>query len=278
MTGSLALHLPGIELRLDGLPDRTLRALDAVWGACTEPRGPAVLREHWQVERAGDGYAVLRSGSSPETAHTEDRVAPLIEGLLYGSLPRWYESETLLHAATVVRGTRPVLLLGDSGAGKSSLALEAVRAGLHYVTDELTLTDGSAVRGITRTIQFDPVPVGSVLPARLGDLDVASYRVTFDDGVERAQPLFPWPELDVATAPLDAALAIVVVLSGAAETTSFAPISPVEALAALHEQTRGSRTGPFGRLLGSGRVFRLAWREPREGLSEIVRAVDALGQ
>lgn len=278
MTGALTLHLPDRELRLEGLPERTLAALTAVWGACMGPNTNARQRVEWHVTATNHGYDLVRPDFETEHTDAEDRVAPLVEAALYRSLPRWHASETLIHAATIVRNQRPVLLLGDSGTGKSSIALEGVRAGWQYVTDELTITDGNTVRGITRTIQFDPVPVGSMLPERLRDLDVSSYRVRFDDGVERVQPLYPWHKLDVAAQPVTVAGAVVVVLAGAGQRTSLEPIAPVEALAELHAQTRGTRTGPFGRLLGSRRAFRLRWREPREGFGEMAQALEALAR
>lgn len=276
MTRTLTLHLPDRELRINGLPERAMTALTAVWGACMGPEHTTGEGVEWHVMHTNAGYDLVRPGLQPDHIDAEDRVAPLVEATMYRSIASWHAHETLLHAATIVRRQHPVLLLGDSGTGKSSLALEAVRAGWQYVTDELTLTDGTIVRGFTRTIQFDPVPVETALPERLDGLDVSSYRVTRDDGVEQMQPLFPWEKLDVAKEPIPVMNAIVIVLAGTGERTSLEPIAAVEALAALHAQIRGTRTGPFGRLLGTGRVFRLRWREPSEGFGKIARVVDGM--
>lgn len=276
MTSTLTLYLPDHELRIDGLTKRAMDTLTAVWGACTLPSQGEKQRHQWHIARTDRGYDLVRPDLPPEHTDAEDRIAPLVEAAIYRSIASWHAGETLLHAATIVRRQHPVLLLGDSGSGKSSLALEAIRAGWQYVTDELTLTDGTTIRGFSRTIQFDPVPVGTALPERLRGLDVSSYRVTRDDGVEQMQPLFPWQELDVTRVSISVTNAVVVALAGADERTSLQPIAPVEALAELHAQTRGARTGPFGRLLGTGRVFRLRWRKVSEGVGEIARVVDAM--
>jgi hypothetical protein len=46
---------------------------------------------------------------------------------------------TLIHAACVMMAGRGVLLCGDSGAGKSSLAFACARAGWTYLSDDLSL-------------------------------------------------------------------------------------------------------------------------------------------
>jgi hypothetical protein len=46
------------------------------------------------------------------------------------------QSHFLIHAAVVARGERGVLISADSGHGKTTLALELVRRGFHYFSDE----------------------------------------------------------------------------------------------------------------------------------------------
>lgn len=277
MTRDLTLYLPATVLEIEGLPDRAHRALSAVWGAHIEPSRDPPRRTRWTVTRAGEEYELSYPGFDSDRAASEALVAPRVEAALYGFLPRWHEGEAMLHAATLVCEGRAVVLVGESGSGKSSLSLAAVRAGWGYVTDELTLTDGELVRGISRTIQFDPAPVGTVLPERLRALDVESYRMTPEGGVEHAQPLVPWETLRVVREPLLAERAVVVRLDGQGPETVLEPIAASVALAALCEESRGKRTGPFGRLPGPGRAFRLEWRDPAEAVTHLASVVAAMG-
>jgi hypothetical protein len=67
---------------------------------------------------------------------------------------------TPVHAACIALGGRGMLLCGDSGAGKSSLAFACARAGWTYVTDDSSyLINGGAGRQVTgnyHQIRFRP--------------------------------------------------------------------------------------------------------------------------
>ncbi len=62
-----------------------------------------------------------------------------------------------VHAACVERQGRGVLLCGDSGAGKSSLAFACARAGWTYVTDDASfLINGESERRVVGNCHIDP--------------------------------------------------------------------------------------------------------------------------
>lgn len=269
MTRPLRLAFPERQVVIRGLPALAERAVRAVWGACVteDEHAECSLLE---VRRDDDGYAVTGENDIVDRTTEESHVAPMVEAFLYGALRRWHPEDTFLHAATVVLRGRPMVLSGSSGSGKSSIALEAARAGWDYVTDELTMIDGAVLRGISRTIQFHPIPAGTPLPARLQELDTESYRIKSEDGVVRHQPLYPWSRLRVIESPLRAEEALFVALEGPREETLLEPITPTQALAAAIRERRSER-GSFGQLLGEGRAFRLSWREPAEAVVELAR-------
>jgi hypothetical protein len=272
MTGTLDLVFPEHAVTIAGLPAVAETALIAVWGACVAPAGTSSASTI-VVERTAGGYDVASENGVRDHTTDEERVAPMVEAFLYASFLRWHPNDTILHAATIVREGRPIVLLGRSGAGKSSVALEAAGAGWGYVTDELTLVDGPKLRGIPRTIQFHLSTVAASLPARLANLDTESYRVLDESGAWCSQPLFSWQELRVVRGVLPASRALVFALAGQADATETSPISPAEVLAEMIRERRGE-WGDLGHLVGEGRAYRLSWREPREALEAIARAAD----
>jgi hypothetical protein len=65
-------------------------------------------------------------------------------------------SGILLHAAAVACGERSLLLAGETGAGKTTLATRLVRNGVDYLTDELVWVDatGTQLRGFARPLHL----------------------------------------------------------------------------------------------------------------------------
>jgi hypothetical protein len=68
-----------------------------------------------------------------------------------------------LHAAAVEIDGRAIILVGQSGAGKSSLTAWLVAQGAKYITDELTVvTPDGLVMGLSRPIQIKAKGIGVV--------------------------------------------------------------------------------------------------------------------
>ena len=103
-----------------------------------------------------------------------------------------------LHAACVRIGERAVLLCGDSGAGKSSLAYACTRAGCTFVCDDaayLPLSqEDRLVTGNCYQIRFRPAS-SALFPELAGRPETP--RVAGKPSVEI--PLSEWPELSIAT-------------------------------------------------------------------------------
>lgn len=82
----------------------------------------------------------------------------------------------ILHATCVALDGRGVLILGRSGAGKSSLALELMALGARLVADDRTVVQPG-----------DGAPVASCPPAILGRIEARGI------GILRADPAPPVP-------------------------------------------------------------------------------------
>ena len=110
----------------------------------------------------GDGFAASIDGREYRFADFTSAVFAIKDALadrLLKELPR----SLLLHAATVVDDHCTIIAVGRSGSGKTTVALELVRRGMRYVTDEFTAIDGMAIHPFPRSAirKFDgPVPAG----------------------------------------------------------------------------------------------------------------------
>ena len=107
------------------------------------------------VARVDD--ASLTIGCAPDL---DDR-SRAIRQLLFSALSWWFERQgrLLLHGAMIARGTDAALILGDTGAGKSTAAYAGLRAGWDLCSDDLVVVDasGSSLRsaGIPKALSID---------------------------------------------------------------------------------------------------------------------------
>lgn len=141
------------------LPERPVIGL-----AVTDPRLGALLSEVLQplriscpaepqswIELTGsnDGFELIRDGYKIASAldlATARRAA--IQALMMALLPQ-SAIAAILHASSVSRGGRAIVLAGATGSGKSTLSLGLVGAGCGYVADDFTALDASGT-AVTR--------------------------------------------------------------------------------------------------------------------------------
>lgn len=260
-------------------PD-VMNALETLWRGCREPLLAPTRRAQIDVTRTwadGDVFQIALDGELlHSTQHSRD-LLPLIESVLYRLLHAGDSSCVLLHGACVCFEGRALILVGPSGSGKSSLALAAVQRGYAYLTDELTVTDGAQVWGVPRAIQFEPVRSGDVLPERLAQSDRELYplRLEDDDQAPDAVGAVPVraPSADeLATGPYPASSACVIRVQRG-KTCAVEPLSPLEALAELHEASFERPSIALGVLVGPSRAYRLTWSEPQAALSALEQAL-----
>jgi len=277
----LSLYISEVEARVHcALPD-AMAALSELWAGCRTPIMPA--RRVVKIEVGpldGDrACSILLDGTLVKVAEQAADVVPLIEAALYRALYADLGGRVLLHAACVVMPgcDEPLVLVGPSGAGKSSLALAAIERGYRYFTDELTVTDGTLLWGVSRAVQFEPVHASQALPPRLAASDLGLYALRLGGTGDQLESLgavpvrVPSPH-ERAMMPLRARTARVIRIDrGTANICQ--PLSALEALGELHEASFGQPELSLGALVGRGRAFHLTWRDPTEGLALLERVI-----
>lgn len=240
------------------------RAIRAAWAPALElwQRGPAVARDC--IEYTLGAAETRRDGElvQPELS-VRSRVAAFERDLL-DELPHRLARSTLLHAGAVLDQQRLVLLVGESGAGKSTFTRQFLRAGAHYLSDDFLALEGSRLFGSPRSVQFDSVPRDEV-PAYHFDADVTSYLTMGNTHVVpvHAQPHRPVREYDAAARP------VVVVRLARAAVDSVVPLRAIETLAALHAATLTLGTDYSGGL-DHARGVALTWNRPEKAF-ELLR-------
>lgn len=167
MTETRTLSIAGVRvvIRADaGL----LAALATRWSQVPAPspseaRGLEIAYE--VAPAAQDEVVVRRDGVELYTACPLD-ARQFLELDVYREVAHATPS-TALHAAALARGGRAALLVGASGAGKSSLALALAGRGWAYMGDEHAfLDDALAVSGLPRAVRVGE-ELAEALPGRV---------------------------------------------------------------------------------------------------------------
>lgn len=93
------------------------------------------------IHHGGDGWSIEAEEAPPERFHSESPLLATVEYLVAMRLLTLIPDLMHLHAAGADVGGAAVLAVGDSGAGKSSLALEWCVAGYGVLGDDIVLLD-----------------------------------------------------------------------------------------------------------------------------------------
>lgn len=136
------------------------------------------------VYTISEEQVVLYQGRALTTSRDVRRLALKLEGHLLSELGTRHETGPILHAAGIVFGEVLWLFLGAAGSGKSTFTREAIRQGAWYLSDDTLFWSKESVKGLGRTIQFDPLPRRELpeLPMYWRDCDVSSYWFAALDG------------------------------------------------------------------------------------------------
>jgi hypothetical protein len=270
----LVLHASETRVEIT-CPAECADALRAVWAPAGRPIIATTRVTSWNAMEDASGWTIYVDGVPTRMGRPTEPLAPAIEDLFVERLPEWHVGRCLLHAALVEVAGNWVVFVGVSGAGKSSLTLEAVRRGGKFFTDEIVVTDGRRVWGVGRSTVFDVGPVIAELPPRLAAADRVSYRFRNSAGQVFARPIIPVPDQQWATSPVDASGVVIVRVRGQGRD-GVDPLRGAEALATLLEASIGDKWHDLGRLVSARRAFALTWSDPRVALDHLTSATSHL--
>ncbi len=221
---SQVVVLPGLHVRIDYPSARA-------FPAATVFRHLEVRREAadilLQLVEHGDRIHLFRNGDWIQSC-APDELPTMLKGQLLTEVLDHGGYELALHAASLVRGDRVLLLCGNPGAGKTTLTLALVHAGFGFAGDDVTLLDA---RGHGLGLPFAPAVKAGAWPV------LAEYCPGLD-----AAPVFRrpdrkrvrYPEPKELVAPSPRAVGWVVLLRRHANAnTCLEPVDPAGALRGL---------------------------------------------
>jgi hypothetical protein len=156
----------GVSVEVRCADPEVRRLLAEAYGQ-SRGRGASALR--YRIESVGGTFRLTRRGMPARRAAGAGPVFGLLDSDLAVQLQRRRRELLFLHAAVLVRGGRAALLVGASGAGKSTAAWALAHHGFRYGGDELAPVDVKRLRVIPspRALCLKaPPPAPYPLPAR----------------------------------------------------------------------------------------------------------------
>jgi hypothetical protein len=237
---TMTISLPNVSVDLT-VPagaghDLLLQAFGHLVGAHRPP--DVVIRLH-----GAEGGMALHGPARAVSFHAGDEIVPVVKALLTEIVLSRTGREIALHAACLVRRGHANLLLGQPGAGKTSLTIALAETGFDYGSDDIALigTDGRA-----RGVPFAPAAKSGIWPLlKSARPDLAATPIHRRSDHKRVRYLTP---LRPCTSEAHAASTLLFLRRRLSESPRLVP---VDAVTTLKELIRNGYTAS-GRLSGAG--------------------------
>ncbi|WP_395336025.1 hypothetical protein WBP06_18690 [Novosphingobium sp. BL-8H] len=228
---------------------------------------------HLLSETSGSDIILARAGRPARIVTPEQAVPTLKARLVEDALAA--SGRIALHAASLVRQGRALLLCGDPGAGKSTLCVALTGAGYGYAADDVTLIDAD---GAAQGLCFFPtLKAGSwnLVPHCCTALERAPVHRRLDGALLRYVPM---PEPQTGRYPVG----WIVLLDRRDDVPAkLDPVDPVTALQTLFRGAYSSKgrssaadVRMMGELVAGAQCLRLTY----SSLPEAVDLLDRAGQ
>ena len=187
---------------------------------------PVVERVEYHVSGTGP-YSLTRSGDEFERAHTPDDVLFLVYRDCYGRvMQRMHDQRWLpLHGCLVTVAGRRLLVVGQKGAGKTTLMLRLLHDGHLVEGDELVLTRDGVAIALPRLFHLKP-GTEALIPELSGRFDSLPFTMLSDGGrITGFDPSAAGFEWHIDAGPIHG---MVVLRAGHDGPTSVRPLTSVE--------------------------------------------------
>ncbi|HSC86944.1 MAG TPA: hypothetical protein VLC09_06720 [Polyangiaceae bacterium] len=227
--------------------------------------------EAWSDDRRLEFEGSLLERAAALQAHI---LADFVELHGSGSDSNSPPNNTLLHAAGFVLAGRLFVLVGDSGAGKSSFSREALRRGAEYLSDDVLMVGAGQMHGMARTVQFDGCE-RSAVPEHFRDCELVPWARPRSWGLPPLDdfviPIWPGPHATRESFSLgEGAVVVRLRHCSTCEVAAVNELSSLERLAELHGASF-SVGRDYDGSLGYGPTFEVAWTEPSASWDELLR-------
>lgn len=130
------IEIAGVPVELRGQTADIRRGVRSLFGHLESPSTAPAVR--LAVEQTASGIDV-RCANRSIVVQTPDEVMPAIKAQLTETVLQLAPYELALHAAALEQRGRAVLIVGPPGAGKTTLCLALVAAGMKFAGDDIVL-------------------------------------------------------------------------------------------------------------------------------------------
>jgi len=126
---------------------------------------------HYDIACAGADYRLLRNDTEVFRCADVAAMAPALELDLYRQIPRMGAGAWVLHAAGLCVDDVAIVLVGPSGAGKTTVTRAALDSGWSYLSEEMcAIGRDLAVVGLRRPLHGNAAGVDYPLPTANGGI------------------------------------------------------------------------------------------------------------
>jgi hypothetical protein len=147
----LTLRICGESLAVAGLPGALRERFSALMRPFADDFDPVTATHHLQVRSQGSEMAIVRDGEVAAAYGDAQLLLTQLEWHTVTTALEATEAYLPIHGAVLARDGAAVLLLAESGGGKTTLTLGLMRRGWQPLADDIALID-------TQTLAIQPFP------------------------------------------------------------------------------------------------------------------------
>lgn len=137
----VTLRICGVSLTVAGLPSELHERFRALMSPFEAHFDPADAAQHVQVRQLDGEMAIIRGGLVAASYGDPQLLLTQLEWHVVTTALEATESYIPVHGAALARDSAGVLLLAESGAGKTTLTLGLMRRGWQPLADDIVLID-----------------------------------------------------------------------------------------------------------------------------------------
>ena len=178
----VAFEVLGTTVEVETPNEETTKAVAGLLPAYASPRR-ATATECWRISDREGAWSIEGYRAPPDTFTSRDEALDALEYLIVLRLLHHADRIAHVHASGAVRNGEAMLALGNSGAGKTSIAFHWSLSGLPVLSDDVVFVDHEAAAlPFKRLFSVDPrqFHAAGLEPDRTPQIGIGDEHMWFD--------------------------------------------------------------------------------------------------